>query len=130
MKKIALLSVLSLFTFFANAQEKYNDKQNFEVKTTQEAHYPAGEKVLYDYIFKNINYPEATKAAYLEGNVMVSFNVQADSSVTNTFVISGVESTIDSEVVRLLKELKFAPSVRNGLKVKMNLVYTFPVRAH
>jgi len=129
MKKIAFLTFLSGLSFCVNAQD-YNDKQNMEVKTTQEAHYPEGEDVLYKYIFDNVNYSDEAKAAYIEGNVMVSFNVQADSSVTNTFVISGIGYGIDEEVVRLLKELKFAPSIRNGLKVKMNLVYTFPVVAH
>lgn len=129
MKKITLLASLMISSLWLVAQE-YNDKQNFEVKTTQEAQYPEGEQVLYKYIFDNVNYSEESKAADIEGNVMVSFNVQPDSSVTNAFVLSGVGYGIDEDVVRLLKELKFAPSIRNGLKVKMNLVYTFPVRAH
>ena len=130
MKKITLLSILCLFVVFANAQEEYNDKQNMEVKTTREAHFPDGEKALYEHVFKNIKYTEEDKAAYLEGNVTISFNVQPDSSVTSTFVISGVNPAIDGEVKRILKELKFAPSIRNGLKVRMNLVYTFPIAAH
>ncbi len=130
MKKLILMSAFLGAAFLGYSQEEYNDKQNMEVVTTREASYSEGEQALYKYIFKNVDYSDESKAADIEGNVMVSFNVQADGSVTNTVVLSGVGYGINEEVTRLLKELKFIPAIRNGLKVKMNLVYDFPVRAH
>lgn len=129
MKKIAFLFCFVAFAKFGFSQD-YSDKQNMKVVTTREAAYPKGEQELYDYIFKNVKYSEDSKNAKAEGNVMVSFNVQPDSSVTNALVLSGVGYGIDEEVTRLLKELKFEPAIRNSLPVKMNVVYTFPVRAH
>ena len=132
MKKLGLTLVIAICTLAAFGQDddNYDESQNMEVVTTREAQYEEGEQALYKYIFKNIEYSEEAKAAKVEGNVQVSFNVQPDGSVTNAFVLSGVEPSVDKEVVRLLKELTFLPAVRNGMKVKMNLIYNFPVRAH
>ena len=110
--------------------QEYDDKQNIEVKVTQDAHYPDGDSKLYQYIFSNVNYSEEAKANKIEGNVMVSFNVETDSTVSNVVVIAGVGHGVDEEVKRLLKGLRFAPAIQNGEATKMNLMMTFPVRAH
>ncbi len=139
MRKIVLLStfVFGFASVFAQNEEsngyqkkEYDDSQNMEVVTTREASYPEGEQALFKYVFDNVNYSEESKIVKAEGNVMVSFNVNPDSTVSNAFVLSPVGYGIDEEVVRLLKGMKFLPAVRNEMLVKMNLVYTFPVRAH
>ncbi len=48
----------------------------------------------------------------------------------NTNVISGVCCGINEEVQRVVKGLKFAPAMQNGIKMRMNVMMNFPVKAH
>ena len=129
MKRILIMTIIAFIGTIGFAQD-YDDKQNMEVVTTREAQYEDGEEELYKFMFKEVNYSEEAKTAKSEGNVQVSFRVNPDGSIANAFVLSGVEPSIDKEVVRILKTLKFLPAIRNGMKVKMSLIYNFPVRAH
>lgn len=127
MKKLILLLVLLSFSIIGFAQ---TDKQNIKVITNSELAYPKGDQELYNYVFNNINYSEEAKKKYLEGEVMLSFDVKTDSTVTNVIVISGVGFGVDEEVKRIVQKLKFAPGKQNGIVIKMNTMYTFPIKAH
>ena len=129
----ALLIAAFLFSAaIVNAQETppKSDKQNMEVKTDQEPFYPKGEQALYTHVLYNVKYSEEAKKNYIEGEVTLSFDVMPDSTVTNPIVISGLGYGIDDEVKRVVKTMKFAPAIQNGMRVKMNVMYNFPVKAH
>ncbi|MFH1004836.1 MAG: energy transducer TonB [Bacteroidota bacterium] len=111
------------------AQEK-PDKQNMQVTTNQEPFYPSGEQSLYTYIMYNVKYSEEAKKNFIEGNVTLSFDVVPDSSVTNIKIISDVGYGVGEEVKNLVQKLKFAPAIQMGIKVRMNLMMDFPIRAH
>ena len=106
------------------------DKQNIRVVTDTEPSFPKGDNTLYTYILMNVKYSEESKKKYVTGEVTISFDVKADSTVTNAVVISGVGYGIDEEVKRLIQALKFSPGMQNGTVIKMNTMYTFPVKAH
>jgi len=129
MKKIISILVISILALSASAQE-YNDKQNMEVVMQQDAYYPAGEMALYKYMFMNVKYSDEAKDNDVEGDVMTSFSVGIDSTVSNIIIIKGVGFGVDEEIKRILKDMKFAPAIQNGEKTKMNLMFNFPVRAH
>ncbi len=119
--------VLFLTTTIAFGQA---DKQNIKVTTTKEPSYPKGDNALYTFVYMNLKYSEESKKKYIEGEVTLSFDVKADSTVTNASVISGVGYGVDEEVKRLIQTLKFSPGVQNGVPIKMNTMYSFPVKAH
>jgi protein TonB len=134
MKKNTLLLLITLF-YFANSskaqnKEPYNDKQNITVVTDQEPYYPKGDFELYKYVLNAVKYSDEAKQKFVEGEVMLSFDVLPDSTVNNTSVISGVCCGINEEVQRVVKELKFAPAMQNGVKMRMNVMMNFPVKAH
>lgn len=110
------------------AQEK-TDKQNMTV-TTQDAFYPKGEQALYTYIMYNVKYSEESKKKYIEGSVSLSFDVMPDSAIKNVKIISDVGYGVGEEVKKLVEKLKFVPAVQMGMRVKMNLIMDFPVKAH
>lgn len=112
-----------------SAQEKSPDKQNMAV-TTQDAFYPKGEQALYTYIMYNVKYSEESKKKYVEGNVSLSFDVMPDSTVKNVKIISDVGYGVGEEVKKMVEKLKFAPAIQMGIRVKMNLIMDFPVKAH
>lgn len=127
-----LLSLLLFLPLASAAQQapSKTDSQNMEVVTNQEPFYPKGEQALYTHVLYNVKYSEESKKKLIEGEVTLSFDVMPDSSVAHPIVISGVGYGIDEEVQRLVKELKFAPAIQNGMRIKMSVMYTFPVKAH
>ncbi len=125
-----LLLLFSLLTIFGFAQKAQPDKQNKQVLTSTEPSFPKGDNELYKYILYNIKYSEESKKKYIEGEVSLSFDVKSDSSVTNIVVISGPGYGIETEVKNLVQKLKFSPGVQNGIPIKMNTMYSFPVKAH
>ncbi|MCX6296734.1 MAG: energy transducer TonB [Bacteroidetes bacterium] len=127
MKKLVLLSVSMICFIIGFAQ---TDKQNIKVVTNTEPSFPKGDNALYTYILYNVNYSDEAKKKYLVGDVTISFDVKPDSVVANVVVISGVGYGVDEEVKRLIQTLKFSPGVQNGTTVKMNTMYTFPIKAH
>lgn len=134
MKKKLMLLALSVIGFClslsAQNKEGYNDKQNIAVVTEQEPFYPKGDVELYKYVLHAIKYSDEAKQKYIEGEVMLSFDVMPDSTISNTSVISGLCCGINEEVQRVVKELKFAPAMQNGIKMRMNVMMNFPVKAH
>jgi outer membrane biosynthesis protein TonB len=109
--------------------EEKTDKQNMQV-TTQDAFYPKGEQALYTYVMYNVKYSEESKKNFTSGNVELSFDVMPDSTVKNARIISDVGYGVGDEVKKLVEKLKFAPAIQMGMKVKMNLIMGFPVKAH
>ena len=105
------------------------DKQNMHI-TTQDAFYPKGDQALYTYIMYSVKYSEESIKKYIEGNVSLSFDVMPDSTVKNVNIISDPGYGLGEEVKKLVEKLKFAPAIQMGMKVRMNMMMDFPVKAH
>lgn len=132
-KLLSSTALLLLFTAtFVNAQNKepYNDKQNIAVVTEQEPYYPKGDIELFKHVLNAVKYSDEAKQKFIEGEVMLSFDVLPDSTINNVSILSGVCCGINEEVQRVVKELKFAPAMQNGIKMRMNVMMNFPVKAH
>lgn len=128
MKTFILLLAIVISSSGLFAQD--NDPQNIKIVTTQEPTYPKGEQELYKYVLMNVNYSDESKKKYVEGEVMMSFWVNTDSTITNSKIVSGIGYGIDEEVKRVVEGLKFSPGMQNGKARKMNVIMTFPVKAH
>ena len=130
MKNICFLLLASGCWQIASAQSSTSgDKQDMTV-TTKDAFYPKGEQALYTYVMMNAKYSEESKKNYVTGNVELSFDVMADSTVKNVKIISDVGYGVGEEVKKLVEKLKFAPAIMMGTKVKSNLIMDFPIKAH
>ncbi|MBI4946670.1 MAG: energy transducer TonB [Bacteroidetes bacterium] len=133
MKTFSILSswlLASGFWQIASAQNTTTpDKQNMQV-TTQDAFYPKGEQALYAYIMYNTKYSQDAIKNYVTGSVELSFDVMPDSSIKNVKVISDVGYGVGDAVKVMVEQLKFAPAIQMGMRVKMNLIMDFPVKAH
>jgi TonB family protein len=134
MKKFLLPSLLFFLGYIslglAQNKQPYNDKQNIAVVTEQEPFFPKGDVELYKFVLNAVKYSEEAKQKFVEGEVMLSFDVLPDSTIANTNVISGVCCGINEEVQRVVEQLKFAPAMQNGIKMRMNVMMNFPVKAH
>lgn len=129
--RFAIVLLLALAPAAAAAQERSgSDPQNMKVTTTREPFYPKGEQALYNEVLMGIKYSDEAKKKYIEGEVMTSFDVNADSTVTNVKIISDAGYGIGEEVKKYLEKLKFAPAIQMGKPVKMKVMMSFPVKAH
>jgi TonB family protein len=127
MKNLLILTLLVL-PFISFSQE--GDKQvNFSMTTQQEAYYPKGDKALFEYFNKNIKYNQYAADKKITGTVIISFYVQADSTIVDASVLSGLGYGIDEEVIRCIKQLKFAPAIMNKTQMRSNVILNVNVKA-
>ena len=88
--------------------------------------YPGGTNAMFDFIQKNVKYPESAKDKGLEGKVYVQFVVEKDGRLSSFNVLRGVSDDIDAEAIRVLKMMpKWKPGMKDGKAVKVQYVMPF-----
>lgn len=86
--------------------------------TGKEPVLPGGKEALYNYIGKNMRYPDSAKANKIQGKVIVKFCVTRKGNVTNHEVIKSVSPDLDAEALRVIKTItKFEPGYQDGKPV-------------
>ena len=89
--------------------------------------YPGGTAAMFEFIQKNVKYPESAKEKGLEGRVFIQFVVEKDGSLSSFQVLRGVSDDIDAEAIRVLKAMpKWKPGMNNGEPVRVQ--YTMPFK--
>ena len=84
--------------------------------------YPGGDEALYDFISKNIVYPDVAKRAAVEGKIYVQFVVDKDGSITDVSIQKGIGAGCDEEAVRVVKLMpKWIPGKNNDEVVKTRI---------
>ncbi|HNW99281.1 MAG TPA: energy transducer TonB [Bacteroidales bacterium] len=132
MKAIVVILVMTLLPLSVISQVDQKSSKidtNFTVVTQQQPFYPGGDMELVMFFYKNIQYPEEAVEKNITGNIMLSFDVLPDSTITNIAVLSNIGYGLEEQVVKLVTPLKYAPGIQNGEKIKMNVILTVPVRA-
>jgi len=72
------------------------------------------------YISDNLIYPEIARTVGLQGEVMVSFSVNTDGTVSNVKALNDLGGGCDSEAVRVVSlSPKWKPASYNGQAVKI-----------
>ena len=80
-----------------------------------------------EYVQKNIKYPAKAKKSLIEGEVMVGFTVDSTGRVTDPEIISGIDSLLNNEALRVVSSSpQWVPGIKNGQPV--NTTYTIPVK--
>jgi len=93
--------------------------------------FPGGEQGLLQYISNVIKYPNYSQRNNIEGRVLMIFAVDIDGSISDIQIIEGVNSEINVEAIRVVKQLpKFIPGKEDGeiVKVYFMLPITFRLR--
>ncbi len=116
-----------IFSFAVNAQD-YSDPQNMDVDYNRDAEYPGGINKFIGDLWAAMEYSQQAIDERADGEIMVSFDVETDSTVTGISIISGMDYGINEEFERVLKTMKFAPALAEGNPVKMNVMLNVPVR--
>ena len=88
--------------------------------------YPGGDAKMYEYLGKNIKYPQIARESSIQGRVFVNFVVEPDGSVSNVKVLRGIGGGCDEEAMRVVKTMpKWKPGKQRGKAVRVS--YTLPV---
>lgn len=117
-KFLILFSFMLMLAGMIHAQ----NGRNFAVTTQREPEYPGGNEALYTFFYNKMQYPAEALEKKLQGDVYVSFYVEADSSVSEVTALNDLGSGTKEEAIRLIKLCKFAPGVQGGKPMRMNMM--------
>lgn len=130
MKTFIVIACIFLVNFVSLGQSaEQHDPQNMKVETTREPYYPEGDQVLTNKIYYGMKYSEEARTNKIEANIMVSFFVETDSSVSNINIMNDPGYGVGDSVKVLLGKEKFIPALMNGTPYKTQMMVNLPVRA-
>ena len=88
--------------------------------------FPGGDSARLNFLTENIKYPKIAKHKKIEGTVYVTFVVEKDGSITNIKLLRGVCSSIDAEVIRVMKLMpKWKPQLYRNKTVRTSMIMPF-----
>ena len=91
--------------------------------------YPGGDKALYEFLYKNITYPELEKSKGIQGTVFVNFVIERDGTPSNFIITRGIKDGkgLDQEALNACRKLgRFNPGKQNGVAQRVFL--TIPIK--
>lgn len=90
--------------------------------------FEGGEKAIIEYFKSHMKYPPIAREKKKSGTVFIQFIIEKDGSVSHTQVKRPIDSDLDAEALRVIRELpKWKPGMSKGkpVRVQMSLPVTF-----
>jgi len=82
--------------------------------------FPGGESAMFDFIRKNLAYPEEAKAAKITGTVYIGYIVNKDGSISDVKVLRGIGRVCDEEAKRMFESMpNWSPGTQRGKPVRV-----------
>lgn len=129
MRKLILLALTVTAMSFNSVKAQNNPEKVYDfVSVQKQPAYPGGISKFYDYLAKEMKYPDAAKKNKTQGKVFASFIVEKDGTLTDVQVIRSLSKETDAEAVRVLKNSpKWNPAQDQGkpVRVKYNIAVNF-----
>lgn len=126
---VIILTSLGLFSFSQVEDDyPYDRGQNMLIEYDSEASYPGGMSKFIGDIWNLMEYSQEALDAKIDTQIMVSFDVLPDSSISGVEILTPVGMGVDEEFERVIKTMKFIPAVAEGNRVKMNVIHSIPLR--
>lgn len=97
-----------------HATANANGRKNVFKKVEIEAEYPGGYKAWYDFLQKNLKYPDAAVMKEIQGQVMMEFIVKKNGDLTNIRAVSGPEELKRSSIDAIKASGKWIPAKQKG----------------
>ena len=87
----------------------------------QQPEFPDGLDAMYDFLRKNIGYPQLAKEIGLSGIVYVQFVVSKEGKIEHAKIVRGVGGGLDQEALRVVNLMPaWKPGKHNGKPVAVN----------
>ncbi|MFT4601178.1 MAG: TonB family protein [Arenicella sp.] len=88
-----------------------------------EASFPGGEGKMFNWLSKNVNYPQSALDNKEGGVVQVQFNVSASGKLKNIKIIKSISPALDKEAIRLVNAMpKWNPALIDGKPIEVKYV--------
>ncbi len=101
------------------AQHVEDDEDVIFVFVEERPSFPGGEEALYEFLSKNVQYPEAAREKAITGQVLVSFIVEKDGAISNIKIMRNLEEGCGEEVVRVIQTMpRWNPAKQRGKPVR------------
>lgn len=129
-----IISSIFLSCIFSNSISQENkintslEKNAVFGSGRQDPSYPGGITALYEYINKNLKYPDWEKENKIQGRITTNFIVEKDGTISNVKILRSVPNSknMDAEAIRLVKNMpKWIPGKRNDSIVRVS--YSIPI---
>lgn len=129
MKKFIIMALMAVFGLTTvSAQKTVVAKKNQKVFdiVEQMPEYPGGQAALFEFISKNVKYPEDAVKKKVEGKVFVTFVVDTDGKITDVSLLRKVFPSLDAEAIRVISAMpNWIPGKQKGQVVRVK--YTVPL---
>lgn len=84
--------------------------------------YVGGEEALYNFLKKELKYPELARKKGIEGTIFLTFVIEKTGEVTGVKVLRGIGYGCDEEAIRVVKKMpKWKPGQQNGIAVRAQI---------
>ncbi|MBR2291827.1 MAG: TonB family protein, partial [Prevotella sp.] len=108
-----------------NKEGTYQDKGRVFDVVENMPQFPGGPQALFEFISKNIRYPEEAEAVGIQGRVLVSFVVEKDGSISEPNIVKQIDPSLDAEALRVVNSMPdWEPGTQNGEPIRVK--YTIP----
>lgn len=93
----------------------------------ENAYFPGGERALMEWMSQNMQYPPKCQEQGVQGQVIVSYVIERDGSLTDIQVVRSPDPDLSAEGVRIMKSMpKWVPAKQNGKPVRSR--FNLPIR--
>lgn len=118
----------------ATLKKDTTQRVNLRIKSKEMiayAHYPTGDVGLFTHIAHTLKYSENDIAQKTNGNVLVRFDVDIDSTIKEVRLIRDPCIDCGKALINIFQNLKFAPAItKTGTPMRSNMMLEIPVWAH
>ncbi len=82
-----------------------------------------GMKAFYEFVSKNLKYPNKAARMSIEGRVFIEFVVEKDGSLTDIKAVKGIGAGCDEEAIRVISQAPdWNPGKQRGRAVRVRMV--------
>jgi len=132
MRKLIFLALMGIAMCFNSAKAQDNPDKIYDFTSLEKApEYPGGISKFYEFLGREIKYPEAAKQNKTQGKVFASFVVEKNGTLTDIKITRGLTKETDDEALRVLnKSPRWNPGLINGkvVRVKYNINVNFTMK--
>jgi len=75
---------------------------------------------LSDFVYHNLEFPEAAANLHISGNVTVQFIIETNGLPSNLNVVEAVGGGCTEEAIRIIQLIKWFPGIKDGMAVRTN----------